>query len=89
MSWNTYLALVFFFDYNATTHQMIRKMGAFSDNLIQRYNEDQSFGLVEVFEGKTSECASMLESIDNQGLHAIEVVIKMEFERCQKKDKAE
>lgn len=85
MSWNTYLSLIFFFDYNVATHQMIHKMGAFPDALVQRYNADQSFGLVEVFEGKNSESAKMLKSIDSQGLHAVEVVIKMEYERCQKK----
>ena len=39
MSWNTYLSLVFFFDYHAATHQMIRRIGAFPEELIKTIND--------------------------------------------------
>ena len=37
MSWNTYLSLVWFFDYNRKTHKMIRNMYAFPHELIKKF----------------------------------------------------
>lgn len=39
MSWTTYLSLLFFYDYNQKTHQLLRSLAVFPDELIQRFNE--------------------------------------------------
>lgn len=38
MTWNTYLSLILFYDYNNTTHEFIRKIGAFPDKLVEVFN---------------------------------------------------
>ena len=38
MSWNTYLSLVWFYDYNRKTHKLIRNMNAFPHELIKKFN---------------------------------------------------
>ena len=40
MSWNTYLSLVWFYDYNRKTHKMIRNMSAFPHELIKKFSEE-------------------------------------------------
>ena len=39
MSWNTYLSLVLFYDYNKATHQMLRNMNAFPVELVRNFND--------------------------------------------------
>lgn len=43
MTWRTYLALLLFFDYNQMTHDMLRSLKVFPDELqcIDRINEEQ------------------------------------------------
>ena len=38
MSWDTYLSLILFFDYNHATHRMLRSISAFPEELIERFN---------------------------------------------------
>lgn len=38
MAWSTYLSLVFFFDANNKTTQMIRDIGAYPSQLVDRFN---------------------------------------------------
>lgn len=39
MSWSTYLSLVFFYDNNQKTHQMIRQLSIFPKELIIQFND--------------------------------------------------
>lgn len=38
MSWNTYLSLIWFFDYNKSTHDMLRHLSAFPNDLVDKLN---------------------------------------------------
>ena len=40
MSWSTYLSLVFFFDYNKTTHKMMRTNSAFPTEFVKSINKN-------------------------------------------------
>lgn len=39
MLWSTYLALMFFFDHNQATHNMLRSLSAFPTELIEWINQ--------------------------------------------------
>lgn len=87
MSWSTYLSLILFFDYNYPTHQMIRKIDAFPQELIERFNGDDIFlsaGDI-AWSKQLDDASNMLSSLDDQGLHAVKTVLKMEYERCLEK----
>lgn len=82
MSWGTYLALIFVFDNNEQTHDIIRDTGIFPYML---------FGTSEVAlkEKKNADFSSLLmddikDKLDDQALHAIETVIMLEYARCNK-----
>lgn len=82
MSWNTYLSLVFFFDYNQSTHKMIRSLSAFPTEFIDRMNE--SNGPLD-FERIVGISMEGIENIlDEQALHSIRTLIMVEYARCSK-----
>lgn len=84
MSWSTYLSLLLFFDYNYLTHQMIRKIDVFPQELVERFNGDNIFlsaGDIAL-SNQLEDASNMLSSLDDQGLHAVKTVLKMEYERC-------
>ncbi len=41
MTWNTYLSLILFYDYNKTTHDFIRNIHIFPDELVDRFNRTE------------------------------------------------
>lgn len=83
MSWDTYLCLIFFFDYNHATHRMLRSISAFPDELIERFNNgvlsplsiDSALLIGDGIRG-------LLECLDEQALHAIRTVMMVEYARC-------
>lgn len=85
MSWPVYLSLILFFDYNHGTHQMIRNISAFPEELVERFNGGVPFTL-PVDEGicgkQTAEVTKMLQSLDDQGLHSLKTVLLVEYARC-------
>ena len=38
MSWNVYMSLLLFFDYNKSTHNMLRQLSTFPTDLINKFN---------------------------------------------------
>ena len=85
MSWSVYLALVLFFDYNAATHQMIRNISAFPDELIDRFNNGLPFSMSEdgfILGQQAGEVVKMMQSLDEQGLHSLKTVLLVEYARC-------
>ena len=42
MAWSTYLSLVFLFDHNEKTHEMLHLLSLFPVELIDRFNGDSS-----------------------------------------------
>lgn len=82
MSWNTYLSLVWFYDYNRKTHKMVRNMKAFPHEFIKKINdgdEPQDFELGLLFKADNK---NILESLDEQALSTIRTVLMVEYSRC-------
>lgn len=87
MSWSTYLSLILFFDYNQATHQMIRDVGAFPDELVERFNSgarSQGCNMLR-FERSAGEITQMLEALDSKGVKALDRMLLSEYGRCTAK----
>ena len=86
MSWSVYLSLVLFFDYNHATHQMIRNISAFPDELVARFNSGTTMlSLSEdgsILGQQAGEIEKMLQTLDEQGLHSLKTVLLVEYARC-------
>lgn len=85
MTWNTYLSLIMFFDYNKKTHQMIRNIGAFPYEIIKQFNhgselQEIDFSTITSIEGM----GDILESLDEDALRSIKTMIMVEYARCTK-----
>lgn len=80
MSWNTYLSLILFFDYNKITHGAIRTLKIFPEELVKILNNGETGA------SSTSGIAGIPETIteklDAQALHAIRTVVMVEYARC-------
>ncbi len=82
MTWNTYLSLVWFYDYNRKTHKMIRNMNAFPHELIKKFNdgdEPQDFELGLLFGADKN---NILKSLDEQAISTIRTILMVEYSRC-------
>lgn len=84
MSWNTYLALLFFFDKNHRTHQLLKQTGAFPDELITHINNGDSTSKTDLDEIAGFPMMEILEGLDEQGLHAVKTLLMVEYARCKK-----
>lgn len=84
MSWNTYLSLILFYDYNKNTHTMLRSLSAFPHEFIKQINEGDEptdFALGMLFKADTE---NIVESLDEQAMHTIKTVLMVEYSRCNK-----
>lgn len=84
MSWNTYLSLILFFDYNQATHQMLRNISAFPEGFVDGLNKgkkDLDFDPAMLL---GDECSDIVSCLDEQALHAIRTVLMVEYARCAK-----
>lgn len=84
MSWNTYLSLIMFFDYNVATHQMIRDIAAFPEELIIRFNDGKpgsstDFGLESLF---GNSAIDMMMKLDDQAFNTLKTTLLVEYARC-------
>lgn len=84
MSWDTFLALSFFFDTNHGTNDMLRSVGAYPRELIERYNE----GMRDFRNNRAimteSVMSQLLGKLDESALHAVRTVLLLEYARCAK-----
>lgn len=82
MTWNTYLSLVLFYDYNRNTHQLIRSLDIFPQELVKRFNDDSELSNQELnaFLGEGSQ--QIVNKLDDQALHSIRTMIMIEYARC-------
>ena len=83
MSWNTYLALLFFFDHNNNTHQLLRQMGTFPERLISHINNGEQDGTVDVSGLGEFPIQEILDSLDEQGVHSVKTLLMVEYARCK------
>ena len=82
MSWNTYLSLILFYDYNKKTHKMIRNISAFPHELIKRFNDGEEpvdFELNMLFKADTK---NIIDSLDEQAISTIKTILMVEYSRC-------
>lgn len=87
MSWNTYLSLLFFYDYNIATHDMLRSLSAFPSELIRQFNDGNEMSANETAIAGIPDVYT--RNLDAQALHAIRTVVMMEYARCENADTAE
>lgn len=84
MSWDTFLALSFFFDTHHGTHDMLRTVGAYPRELIERYNEGlRDFRGNQAILAETA-ISKVVGHLDEQALHAVRTVLLLEYARCAK-----
>lgn len=82
MSWSTFLSLILFFDYNQSTHQMLRSINAFPEGFVDGMNKgkkDAAFSSDDIFGANLTEVVGCL---DEQAMHAIRTVLMVEYARC-------
>ena len=83
MSWNTYLALICFYDNNSRTQQMLRSSKAYPTAVFTQFNNGKNPDDTR-FNSIAGIPASITEQLDEQAMHAIRTVIMMEYARCTK-----
>lgn len=83
MSWNTYLSVIMFFDYNLRTHDFIRHIGVFPEELFLHFNPGDN-GLSAARRTETVPgMDKMFESLDENGKDAVGAVVATEYARCK------
>ena len=82
MSWNTYLALIWFYDSNRKTHSMLRDMDAFPHKLIKKFNDGDEPRDFELDLLLNKDDKGIIESLDEQALSTIRTVLMLEYSRC-------
>lgn len=89
ISWNTFLSIIMFYDYNEKTHDLIRSIGAFPEDLFYQFNlgqtNDDSF---LSFSGSLN-LNHMVMELDEAGHRAIKAAIAAEYARCKNMGSAE
>ena len=79
MTWSVFLSLIFIFDNCDKTHEFIRKNGLFPEKMfeISGFAQNERGSLASQF--ITQE---LINSLDDQAIHAIETMIMVEYARC-------
>lgn len=81
MGWNTYLSLIFFFDNNAKTHEIIRKTEAFPHKFINSINAAEQ--IPEELMSELSESYSdVFAKLDEHAINSVRTMIMIEYARC-------
>ena len=86
MTWNTFLSLSLFFDYNNATRQMFRESGAFCKELMDGvdYSAFDGIDFGRIFGSEAESVLTMLKALDSQGLHSLKTMLWIEYARCTK-----
>lgn len=86
MTWNTYLSLILFFDYNMTAHKTLYSTSEFPIEIISRFNDGQVVekNAFSTFFGENA--TDIMRCFDSQAMHALETLVLIEYARCTKID---
>ena len=84
MSWNTYLSLVLFYDYNKKTRQMLGAIGAFPREIVMRFNNGSNVEAIDIATMFDDSMNSILGCLDESALRSIKTMIMIEYARCTK-----
>lgn len=82
MSWNTYLALIFFYDHNQKTHQLLRTMNIFPYDLISLFNNGEDTLEMELSDFMDKDSRKIIDCLDEQAVRTIKIMIMAEYARC-------
>ena len=82
MTWNIYLSLLLFFDYNLKTRQMLRSLGIFPQEIIARFNDGVGIETTGIGGTLGSEVQGMLGKLDEQAIRSLKTLIMVEYARC-------
>lgn len=82
MSWNTFLALILFFDSHQATHKILRSLPAFPYDIFTRFNDGNNPGDFDLdhFVGISDE--NIISKLDEQALYTIRTLLMVEYARC-------
>lgn len=82
MTWNTYLSLILFYDYNRKTHQLLRITGAFPTEIVDRFNDGRDPDATEIGDLFSADAKEILGKLDDQARRSIRTMILLEYARC-------
>ena len=82
MTWNTYLSLIMFFDYNKKTHEILRSLSAFPTKFVNNINGTDTANEVNLAEFLGAKGYSIMETLDDQALSTIKTTVMLEYARC-------
>ncbi len=89
ISWNTFLSIIMFYDYNSRTHDLIRSIGAFPEDLFYQFNlgqaKEDSFSKA----GESIGASEMIDQLDESGKRTVKAVVAAEYARCKNMTSAE
>lgn len=88
LSWNTYLSIVMFFDYNSKTRDLLRGTGAFPEDLFYQFNPGENKAPESSF-SEIPELNKLFFKLDDGGKNTVRTVLISEYARCCDIDKAE
>lgn len=80
MSWNTYLSIIMFFDYNMKTHDAIRRTGVFPEKLFQYFNPGEDNEMNDSFEA-FPQMNAMFDSLDSGSKNIVRVALAIAYAR--------
>lgn len=84
MTWNTYLSLILFYDYNQKTHSMLRNSDAFPHEFFYYLNGNQNSSHLSIDTLFHTEDNNILECLDEQALNTLKTTLMVEYARCSK-----
>lgn len=82
MTWNTYLSLVLFYDYNNNTHQIIRSLSIFPHELVKKFNDSSDLPSLDLSALLGEGSQAIISKLDDQAIHSIRTMIMIEYARC-------
>ena len=83
ISWNTFLSIIMFYDYNSRTHDLIRSIGAFPDDLFYHFNLGQTSGEAIGKAGEILGLDEMIGELDDAGKRTVKASVVSEYARCK------
>ena len=81
MTWQTYIALIGFFDNNPSTHKMLRSSPAFPAFLIGRIKEGQQT-VYDRLDVTDEELIDIISELDEEAIERLRTVLAEEYTRC-------
>ncbi len=82
MTWNTYLSLILFYDYNKKTHEMLRQISTFPCEIIKRFGEGKDPRNSELDTLFNMNSKDLLEKLDEKAISTIKTIAMVEYSRC-------